>query len=61
MIVVTFLGLIRTKLVWLVFITFNSKSKYKPNKGVVTRSNDHCHDYVINMRLWEICSGVLFS
>jgi hypothetical protein len=34
---------------------FVSNSKYKPNKGVVTRNNHHCHEYVTNKRWKELC------
>lgn len=36
------------------FGTFITKSKYKPNKGVVTRNNSYCHnDVIIDEQLSE--------
>jgi len=42
-IVETFLRWARWQLAMFGFRTFITNSKYKPNKGVVTRNNSYCH------------------
>jgi hypothetical protein len=38
------------------FGIFTTNSKYKPNKGVITRNNNTCHNYVIKInKQKEIC------